>query len=88
LKLIYDRINTQYRLDIIQREVCYTIVEGGPCGRSPYADAGNQPLALRANSASEKIVGGVEARAYEFPWQVCKSIKCNDSQLNNFSSDH
>jgi secreted trypsin-like serine protease len=37
---------------------------GGQCGVSQYADAGDMVL------PPGKIVGGQEARPYEFPWQV------------------
>jgi secreted trypsin-like serine protease len=44
-----------------QPPVWYT---GGQCGVSQYSDAGEMAL------PPFKIVGGVEARPYEFPWQV------------------
>jgi len=53
----------------------------GPCGISKYADAGNQPL------PPFKIVGGIEARAHEFPWQISlrttsNSHYCGGSIIN------
>jgi len=37
----------------------------GPCGKSKYSDAGDMPL-----PRGRFIVGGIEARPHEFPWQV------------------
>jgi len=45
---------------------------GGGCGKSKYNDAGNQPL---PPGAIHQIVGGVEARPNEFPWQCSVRTK-------------
>ena len=42
----------------------YVTPAGGQCGVSQYSDAGDMEL------PPGKIVGGIEARPYEFPWQV------------------
>jgi len=41
-----------------------SIAAGGDCGKSKYSDAGEYYL------PDPRIVGGVNARPYEFPWQV------------------
>jgi secreted trypsin-like serine protease len=45
------------------------------CGRSKYPDAGNMEL------PSGLIVGGMEARAYEFPWQASVRRASTDSHF-------
>jgi len=48
---------------------------GGQCGVSQYSDAGDMEL-----PPGTKIVGGIEARPYEFPWQVrCRPVVCKRS---------
>jgi secreted trypsin-like serine protease len=54
---------------------------GGQCGVSQYADAGDMVL------PPGKIVGGQEARPYEFPWQVSVQSRggshyCGGSVIN------
>jgi|SRR6218665_1113748 len=41
------------------------LITDGTCGISKYLDAGQHSLPLGA-----QIIGGVDARPYEFPWQV------------------
>jgi secreted trypsin-like serine protease len=48
---------------------------GGQCGVSQYADAGDM------NLPPGKIVGGIEARPYEFPWQVSVQRKSSGSHF-------
>lgn len=50
---------------------------GGPCGVSKYTDAGNQPLP----PFRRLIVGGVEARPWEFPWQTSMRRKSTNSHF-------
>jgi len=50
----------------------------GSCGRSKYADAGNQPL---PPGAFQQIVGGVEAKPFEFPWQASMRRKATNSHF-------
>jgi secreted trypsin-like serine protease len=50
----------------------------GPCGSSKYADAGSMPLMQRGGNM---IVGGVEARAHEFPWQTSMRRKSTNSHF-------
>ena len=45
------------------------IAAGGDCGKSKYSDAGEYYL------PGPRIVGGVNARPYEFPWQVGSETK-------------
>jgi len=45
------------------------------CGRSKYEDAGDQFL------PSGYIVGGIESRPYEFPWQVSVRRKSSNSHF-------
>jgi hypothetical protein len=47
--------------------VLYTCAEG-ECGQSKYPDAGEYDL------PSSMIVGGIEAREHEFPWQVSQNL--------------
>jgi trypsin len=47
----------------------------GQCGVSKYADAGNQELPLN------RIVGGIEARPYEFPWQASVRRKSSNAHF-------
>jgi secreted trypsin-like serine protease len=57
-------------LVVLLAAVCYAqtpIWYSGVCGRSKYPDAGEYPLPA---SRRRLIVGGVEARPHEFPWQV------------------
>nr|BAL43193.1 fibrinolytic enzyme [Enchytraeus japonensis] len=48
----------------------------GPCGQSKYSDAGE--MALPSN---KMIVGGIEAREHEFPWQASIRRKSSDSHF-------
>jgi len=48
---------------------------GGQCGVSQYADAGDM------NLPAGKIVGGIEARPNEFPWQVSVQRKSSGSHF-------
>jgi trypsin len=48
---------------------------GGECGVSQYSDAGEMEL------PPGKIVGGQEARPYEFPWQVSVQRKSSGSHF-------
>jgi len=50
----------------------------GPCGRSRFADAGNQPL---PPPTSRKVVGGIEARPWEFPWQTSLRRRATNSHF-------
>ncbi|ESN95800.1 hypothetical protein HELRODRAFT_185960 [Helobdella robusta] len=54
----------------------------GSCGKSKYHDAGNHPL------PTPTIVGGIEARPNEFPWQVSLQTRdgrhfCGGSIIND-----
>nr|AAN28692.1 lumbrokinase protein [Lumbricus rubellus] len=49
---------------------------GGQCSVSQYSDAGDMEL-----PPGTKIVGGIEARPYEFPWQVSVRRKSSDSHF-------
>lgn len=48
---------------------------GGKCGLSKFKDAGEMVL------PSPSIVGGIEARPHEFPWQVSLKIEANKRQF-------
>jgi secreted trypsin-like serine protease len=48
----------------------------GPCGQSKYSDAGDMDLPAR-----RMIVGGVEAREHEFPWQASIRRKSTNSHF-------
>jgi trypsin len=67
----------QISLVLALAAVCYAQPPSwyaGTCGRSKYADAGEMPLPpLRRGM----IVGGQEARPFEFPWQVSMRTKQN-----------
>jgi trypsin len=48
---------------------------GGQCGLSKYSDAGEQDL------PGPTVVGGVQARQYEFPWQVSVRRKSSNAHF-------
>ena len=43
------------------------LIDSANCGKSKYPDAG---LPRSSRKPSAQIVGGIDARPYEFPWQV------------------
>jgi len=60
----------------------------GPCGISKYSDAGDMPLAPPAAERNGvRIINGIAARPYEFPWQIEMLIGgvfwCSGSIIND-----
>jgi secreted trypsin-like serine protease len=49
----------------------------GPCGQSKYGNAGEMPLPLDAR----KVVGGIEAQPWEFPWQTSLRRRATNSHF-------